>query len=279
MTEIFVVDSGDRKPSLSSSSLIPTGVMFEYGGDSAPAGFLLCDGSEVSRDTYADLFAVIGTKFGTGDGMNTFNLPNFQRRVALGKADSGGQSSVGDNGGSFDHSHAVDSHSHTVNSHAHTVDSHAHGLGSHTHSIGSHTHDLNSHKHEVPIGLMGSVVGRADADGSCRWWMNKPVDYGQTGDKTFTSVASAWAEDVASDVLAIDSNPGGGGVTNFARYPYTSPASGSTGGGSGSTGAAAGSTDADSPGTDSQSPGTDSQSPGTDSDNQAYLVVTKIIKT
>lgn len=49
----------------------------------APTGWLLCDGSAVSRTTYADLFAVIGTTYGAGDG-TTFNLPNFSNRVPVG---------------------------------------------------------------------------------------------------------------------------------------------------------------------------------------------------
>ena len=47
-------------------------------------GFLLCDGSAVSRETYADLFAVIGTTFGDGDGSTTFNLPDFRGRFIQG---------------------------------------------------------------------------------------------------------------------------------------------------------------------------------------------------
>jgi microcystin-dependent protein len=43
----------------------------------APPGYLLCDGSEVSRTTYSDLFAVIGVYFGVGDNSTTFNLPNI----------------------------------------------------------------------------------------------------------------------------------------------------------------------------------------------------------
>jgi microcystin-dependent protein len=42
-----------------------------------PAGYLYCDGRAISRIAYADLFAVIGTKYGVGDGSSTFNLPNF----------------------------------------------------------------------------------------------------------------------------------------------------------------------------------------------------------
>ena len=55
--------------------VIPAGVIWPYGGTAAPSGFLLCDGSAVSRTTRADLFAAIGTVWGPGDGSTTFNLP------------------------------------------------------------------------------------------------------------------------------------------------------------------------------------------------------------
>lgn len=53
----------------------PIGTILPYGGDTAPTGYLLCDGAAISRTDYADLFAVIGTSFGTGDGTTTFNVP------------------------------------------------------------------------------------------------------------------------------------------------------------------------------------------------------------
>jgi len=60
----------------SSSGSSPTGVILMFAGATAPTGYLLCDGSAVSRSTYSALFAVIGTGFGIGDGSTTFNLPN-----------------------------------------------------------------------------------------------------------------------------------------------------------------------------------------------------------
>jgi microcystin-dependent protein len=50
----------------------------------APSGFLECDGSAVSRSTYAALFAVIGTTYGAGDGSTTFNVPDLTDKVAVG---------------------------------------------------------------------------------------------------------------------------------------------------------------------------------------------------
>jgi microcystin-dependent protein len=61
----------------------PVGAIVPYGGDTAPTGYLLCDGSAVSRTTYADLFAVIGTKYGSGDGSTTFNLPDGEAGAEL----------------------------------------------------------------------------------------------------------------------------------------------------------------------------------------------------
>lgn len=55
----------------------PTGSVLPFAGSTAPSGFLICDGSAISRTTYADLFKVIGTTYGAGNGSTTFNLPNY----------------------------------------------------------------------------------------------------------------------------------------------------------------------------------------------------------
>ncbi|MBR6847481.1 MAG: tail fiber protein [Bacteroidales bacterium] len=58
--------------------LFPPGMVSPFAGDSIPAGWLLCDGSEVSRTEYANLYNVIGVSWGAGDGSNTFNLPDMR---------------------------------------------------------------------------------------------------------------------------------------------------------------------------------------------------------
>ena len=73
-----------------TTNITPAGVVLPYAGATAPSGWLLCDGSAVSRTTYANLFAAIGTAFGTGDGSTTFNLPDLRGRVAVGKDNMGG---------------------------------------------------------------------------------------------------------------------------------------------------------------------------------------------
>lgn len=63
---------------------VPSGVMVPFAGTNVPDGWLLCNGAEVSRTTYASLFAAIGTKWGEGDGVSTFTLPLFHKRFAEG---------------------------------------------------------------------------------------------------------------------------------------------------------------------------------------------------
>ena len=62
------------------------GTIKPWGKATAPNGYLLCDGSAVSRTTYADLFTVIGTTYGTGDNSTTFNVPDLQGKFPQGKS-------------------------------------------------------------------------------------------------------------------------------------------------------------------------------------------------
>lgn len=68
----------------SIGEVLPIGTMLPYTSKVIPNGFLPCDGSEVSRTEYKDLFAIIGTSYGAGDGSTTFNLPNKKGRVSVG---------------------------------------------------------------------------------------------------------------------------------------------------------------------------------------------------
>ena len=63
-----------------------------YGGTTLPTGYLRCDGSAVSRTTYADLFAAIGTTWGAGNGTTTFNVPDLIDRTLVGSYPGGTQS-------------------------------------------------------------------------------------------------------------------------------------------------------------------------------------------
>jgi microcystin-dependent protein len=75
-------------------SVIPAGTIAPFGGGTVPTGWLLCDGSTVSRTTYPNLFAAVGTLHGQGDGSTTFHLPDYRGRFLRG-ADNMGTGAAG----------------------------------------------------------------------------------------------------------------------------------------------------------------------------------------
>jgi len=89
------------------TSAVITGTISMWPVSSAPTGYLVCNGSAVSRTTYAALYAIVGTTFGSGDGSTTFNLPNYTNRMPYG-------TTIGATGGSADA--VVVSHTHTASS-------------------------------------------------------------------------------------------------------------------------------------------------------------------
>ncbi len=91
-----------------NASAVPSGMIMAFAGpaENIPAGWLLCDGSEVSRSEYANLYNAIGVSWGTGDGSTTFNLPDLRGMFLRGvsgestnDADAEDRVSLKDNGG------------------------------------------------------------------------------------------------------------------------------------------------------------------------------------
>jgi microcystin-dependent protein len=78
---------------ISRSSKEPVGEIKFFGSSALPVGYLACDGSAVSRTTYAELFARIGTAYGSGDGSTTFNVPDYRGRTPIGDGTGPGLSS------------------------------------------------------------------------------------------------------------------------------------------------------------------------------------------
>jgi len=74
---------------------IPSGTIVPWSDSSIPSGFLECTGQAVSRSTYATLFGIIGTTYGLGNGSTTFNVPDLQDNVAVGKSGTKNLASTG----------------------------------------------------------------------------------------------------------------------------------------------------------------------------------------
>ena len=93
---------------------LPVGSISAYSGENIPTNWLKCNGQAISRTTYADLFSVIGTTYGSGDGSTTFNLPNISERVIVGN-NGDGEFSLGNTGGEKEHALTINempSHTH-----------------------------------------------------------------------------------------------------------------------------------------------------------------------
>lgn len=85
----FLQKLTDEKLQYIYDNMIPTGVVQAFAGATTPTGWLLCDGSAVSRTDYAELYAVIGDTYGAGDGTTTFNLPNLEDQFIQGSTTAG----------------------------------------------------------------------------------------------------------------------------------------------------------------------------------------------
>lgn len=85
----------DEKIQYIYNNMIPVGIVQAFAGSTTPQGWLLCDGSAISRTDYADLYAVIGDTYGAGDGSTTFNLPNLVDKFVEGSATSGTKKTAG----------------------------------------------------------------------------------------------------------------------------------------------------------------------------------------
>lgn len=102
-----------------SATVIPSGAVVAFAGSSAPSGFLLCDGSAVSRTTFAALFAITSTTYGTGDGSTTFNLPDLRGRMPVGLGTNTDVNTLAKSDGNIV-SNRRPKHDHTVNDPTHT---------------------------------------------------------------------------------------------------------------------------------------------------------------
>lgn len=139
------------------SMAMPVGAILDYAGPNPPPGWMACDGRAVSRTTYSELFAALGTAWGGGDGSTTFNLPPASGRASVG---AGNVTDANGTVRAYGFAQRVGSLSYTiaqanlpsVNFYSDTVGAHSHGgatvgAGSHAHTTdaqGTHSHGGNT---------------------------------------------------------------------------------------------------------------------------------------
>lgn len=186
---------------------------------------MLCDGSEISRTTYADLFDIIGTTYGIGDGSTTFNLPNLRGNIPVGLniADASFDT-LGKIGGSKDyaltvndlpaHTHAIDppeTASSNAANHTHIVDPPATDsttTGSHSHSgtalgNGSHYHPFTDY------GYSSKTVGSGDTKYTVRYGTGSNNTAGAGSHTHSLSISAAGTHLHSVDISSFSSGAGG----------------------------------------------------------------------
>lgn len=202
------------------------GEVTAYAGSSTPSGWLACDGSAVSRTTYAALFAAIGTVYGVGNGSTTFNVPNLNGRVVVGQDPLQTEfNALGETGGAKTHTLTVDqmpSHTHTQNAHNHTQNAHGHTTQAHGHTVNDPGH---THEQVVTVNAGDTVPGVIrrdwDADGAGGIYDQgadtRESTTGITLGSTTVTVNSSTATNNAT--TATNQNTGGGQAHNNLQ-PY-----------------------------------------------------------
>ena len=140
---------------------IPTGTVVPFAGSTAPTGWLLCAGQAIDRILYSDLFSVISTTYGSGNGTSTFNIPDLRGRVPVALDNMNGTdagrlsaaNSLGTTGGKEDHqltTAELASHSHSATANSATLATVE--AGSHVHSVTVSLSDSGTHNHSFRMG-------------------------------------------------------------------------------------------------------------------------------
>ena len=166
-------------PAIQAAVGVPVGSVNAFAGDASvtPPGWLFCNGAAINRTTYAALYAVIGTTYGTGNGSTTFNLPSLSSRMIVGQGQTAPftNRALAATGGEETHTLTVaemPSHLHTVTDpgHAHAVydptHNHGHSDPGHVHGVvdPTHAHAVAdpTHSHQVNLSA-GNMTGGGQA--------------------------------------------------------------------------------------------------------------------
>lgn len=174
-----------------AANIIPAGVINIFSTNSAPTGWLICDGSAVSRATYDDLFAVISTTYGSGDGSTTFNLPNLKGKVPVGRDATQTE---------------FDALAETGGAKTHTLSSSE--MPAHTHTFSDTTSSGGSHSHTIPDNVFKS-------NGSTNHTSSESAYQGISWGTDTTSTASAHTHTVSGTTSSTGST---GAHNNLQPY-------------------------------------------------------------
>jgi len=165
--------------------------------NSSPQGWLICDGSEIYRSQYPNLFSVIGTSFGAGDGVYTFNLPDYRGAFLRGTGTHNGYSGPNLNTSQTD---SFKSHNHTAHSTV-TDPGHTHVLKSANDDFNNTSgNSLNPPNYNYPVGSYPSFAAY------------------DTGDRSWNNVLNTTTGITVNTTIDLSGNPNETRPYNFGVY-------------------------------------------------------------
>jgi microcystin-dependent protein len=237
------ISKGYMEQFLAYATGMPIGSVVAYAGASVPSGYFECNGQAVSRTTYADLFATIGTIYGAGDASTTFNVPDMRDEFIRGKSDTRALGSK--QAGSFA------SHTHTTSDpgHKHTLTDPGH---IHTASQPQHNHGVNDpgHAHSQTVSATpgsGFAYGSGNLVNASTGVSGTGISIQLGGGEAVTVAAHATGVSLANNTTGIVIGGTGGTETvpqNVAQIYIIKAVNDSTSGGGG-TGTLTGVTSSD----------------------------------
>lgn len=197
----MIIKNGKRLDGFCVDSL-PIGTLQPYLGLKAPNGYLICDGSLISKTVYPDLYAICGSLFGAETSTH-FYLPDLRGKTIAGyNADDSTLNTIGKLLEAISHTHTSAAHTHTVAGHTHTSAAHTHSTGNHTLTVA----EMPSHGHTF---TRPAILGVEDQNDG--------------------SYYSAYNYRTSSAYSQGTNNTGGGGAHNHGNTGSTTPgATGST---------------------------------------------------
>jgi microcystin-dependent protein len=204
--------------------LIPVGGLMPYAGATSPEGWLLCDGTAINRTTYANLFALIGTTYGSGNGTTTFNVPDMRSRMPIGAgagtgltsralaATGGAESVVIASGNLPTHTHSI-AHDHA------NVTSTGQSVG-HTHSIDppntTSGNDSPGHTHSIdPPNTTSGNASVAHYHGSIGYHYHGTTGTGGSHEHRMYSVVDAASGTAKARVSSTGTSLGAYGISEY----------------------------------------------------------------
>jgi microcystin-dependent protein len=135
-----------------SGGTVPVGTIVAFGNNTAPTGFIKCNGAQISRTVYSDLFAAITTVFGAGNGSTTFTLPDLRGEFVRGWDDAR----------TVDNGRAIGSYQ-------------GGNVGSHTHNVSVYRYSINYQGHYTPNNMAhGEYTSTVTSDSGTQTGETRP---------------------------------------------------------------------------------------------------------